>query len=889
MSKLTLMLFGPPRVELDDEPVEINRRKAQALLAYLAVSRQPHSRDALATLFYPDQDQRRARAYLRRDLAVLNAGLDGTWFDADRETVELAAQGDMWLDVARFRRIDAAVQQHHPSGSGLCADCLTQLREAAGLYTDNFLAGFTLRDCPEFDDWQFFQAESLRQDLAGVLERLVAGHNDLKDYAGAIPYARRWVALDPLHEPPQRILIRLYDQAGQPSAAVRLYEEYAALLEAEMGIPPDEETVTLFEAVKAKRMLGPALKLDKVAAGSRAQPSSPNPTAKKQMPAVAPPTRSAAPMPVPGHQLPTQTVPMIGRDSEYQQLLKTVEGTLRGRGQLILIEGEPGIGKSRLAQEVLDQAYSRGMATLWQKCYQSEQSIPYQALIDLATQILTNWPADTFAQIPPTALAELTLLIPELKTHFPDLPDPPGGLSEARQARLFRALQQFMLAPATNGPLALVMDDIQWADQITLQFMIHLARYLADQPVLLICTYRTEEVATTEHLTEAIHALRSEPHTIHTLLTRLSLQSTDQLVESLAGVPHAEALKQWLHRETDGNPFFMMSILQSLQEQDGLLDVSEADWSAGLKKADTNLTLPDALRRSVQDRLRRVPPAARSLLDVVAVYGRRFDFNTLQMISDERTMTLLETIEELLARQMLREEKEDFYDFNHDKIREVVYHDLSRTRCMLLHRQVAEAIESAAPDQVGTLAEHFELGGAWDKAVIYLNKAAERARRLFAMQEALDFYDRAIDLAERHPRAASKDNLLDLHQQRGETRGLIGGHVAEAVADLLLVLDAARTNNDLIRERNVLLRIGQVHRYGDHYQQALDYTREALHVARQSGDDHGIADALYHVGATVWSQGLNEQALPCHQEAVEITERQNFTDLVEVQAFHGLG
>jgi DNA-binding SARP family transcriptional activator len=191
MSKLTLMLFGPPRVELDDEPVEINRRKAQALLAYLAVSRQPHSRDALATLFYPDQDQRRARAYLRRDLAVLNAGLDGTWFDADRETVELAAQGDMWLDIARFRRIDAAVQQHHPSGSGLCADCLTQLREAAGLYTDNFLAGFTLRDCPEFDDWQFFQAESLRQDLAGVLERLVAGHNDLKDYAGAIPYARQ--------------------------------------------------------------------------------------------------------------------------------------------------------------------------------------------------------------------------------------------------------------------------------------------------------------------------------------------------------------------------------------------------------------------------------------------------------------------------------------------------------------------------------------------------------------------------------------------------------------------------------------------------------------------------------------------------------------------------
>jgi DNA-binding SARP family transcriptional activator len=215
MSELKLFFLGPPRVELDGAPVEFQRRKAVALLIYLAVSGQAHARDALATLFWPDQSQSRARAYLRRDLAVLNTSLNGEWLEADRETVELKSGAES--DVAHFRRLLAECQTHGHTPEAVCPACLPLLTQAVSLYTDDFLAGFTLRDSAEFDDWQFFQAESLRQELAQVLERLVRGHSAQGEYGAAIPYARRWVALDALHEPAQQHLMQLYDQSGQPA------------------------------------------------------------------------------------------------------------------------------------------------------------------------------------------------------------------------------------------------------------------------------------------------------------------------------------------------------------------------------------------------------------------------------------------------------------------------------------------------------------------------------------------------------------------------------------------------------------------------------------------------------------------------------------------------
>ncbi len=352
MSALRLFLFGPPRLELEGVPVEIQRRKVLALLSYLAVTGQPHSRDALATLFYPELDQSRARAYLRRDLAVLNTSLASEWLIADRETAEL--KSGYWLDVAHFRQLLAASQSHPHTSQTVCTDCLARLTEAANLYTNDFLAGFSLRDSAQFDDWQFFQAESLRQELAWVLESLAAGLTVQGEYETAIPSARRWVALDPLHEPAQRQLMQLYGQAGQPAAAIRQYEEYVALLEAELGLPPEEETTTLYEAIKARRILQPFLKAKQLA------PAAPAKTEPGLAggPALSP---VAAARTEPKHNLPAQPTSFIGRATELAQIkqLLAVESGCR----LLTLLGPGGIGKTRLALAAAGQslnAYPEG-------------------------------------------------------------------------------------------------------------------------------------------------------------------------------------------------------------------------------------------------------------------------------------------------------------------------------------------------------------------------------------------------------------------------------------------------------------------------------------------------------------------------------------------------
>lgn len=342
MPDLRLYFLGVPRVELAGVPVDLQRRRALALLIYLAVTGQPQSRDALATLFWPDQDQQHARANLRRDLAVLNTRLGGRWLEADRETVELQRDPSIWVDLHHFRHLIAASHSHDHPRNSICPDCLPLLTEAADLYSNDFLAGFTLSDSAEFDEWQFFQSESLRQELAGLLERLVIGLSSQGSYETATPYARRWVALDPLHEPAQQNLIRLYDQAGQPTAGLRQYEEYVRLLDEELGLPPEEETTTLYEAIKAKRALAPFFKTEE-------QRSKRAGKQKAETPAIAAlPSRSNQAAP-PIHNLPLQPTPFIGREKDLAEIRRLLleESACR----LLTLIGPGGIGKTRLAVE----------------------------------------------------------------------------------------------------------------------------------------------------------------------------------------------------------------------------------------------------------------------------------------------------------------------------------------------------------------------------------------------------------------------------------------------------------------------------------------------------------------------------------------------------------
>lgn len=260
MSHLKLLVLGPPRLEREGTPLELETRKALALLIYLAVTGRGHSRDALATLLWPEHDQSRARTYLRRALWMLKSALGEELLLIERQSVGLNPAAELWVDAAHFRQRLAAGELDEQTGHAVDADRLALLAEAVDFYQADFLAGFSLRDAPEFDDWQFFEAEGLRQALAVALERLVQGYIDQANYEPAIPYARRWLSLDPLHEPAHRALMQLYANSDQQAAALHQYEECVRQLDEEFGLPPEMETTTLFEAIKAKRMLGPFLK-----------------------------------------------------------------------------------------------------------------------------------------------------------------------------------------------------------------------------------------------------------------------------------------------------------------------------------------------------------------------------------------------------------------------------------------------------------------------------------------------------------------------------------------------------------------------------------------------------------------------------------------------------
>ncbi len=342
MSELSVYLFGPPRVECDGVVVEIGRRKAVAILAYLAVSGSRQSRNSLAALFWPDYAAEQARAALRRDLAALTTVLPRGVLHTDRETVGLAhppqpvstpnvnhqANTPIWLDVAHFRNRLAVCRSHGHAADEVCPRCVAPLSDAVQLYRADFLAGFSLRDSPDFDEWQREQTEGLGHDLARALERLVRAYCGQGDYALAIPYARRWVALDPLHEPAHRALMQLFDWTDQFAAAMHQYEVCAGVLAAELGVTPSDETTELQQSLKDRHGRHPGT--------STVSPYLP------KLPAF---------LEADTHRDPEEAL-FVAREQELACLDQFLQLALAGQGRMAFVTGEAGSGKTGAASGV---------------------------------------------------------------------------------------------------------------------------------------------------------------------------------------------------------------------------------------------------------------------------------------------------------------------------------------------------------------------------------------------------------------------------------------------------------------------------------------------------------------------------------------------------------
>ena len=804
VSRLRLRLLGSPQVESDGAPVITDTRKATALLAYLAVGAQAHTRDALATLLWPDLGQTRARAALRRTLSALHAACAADWLLAEREQVALARER-VWCDVAEFRALLDACRTHgHPAGQA-CGRCVPLLEQAAALYRDDFLAGFSLRDSVSFDDWQFFQAEGLRRDFAHALERLVECYTRRCEWAQGTATARRWLALDPLHEPAHRQLMLLYAWSGERAAALRQYQICEDILARELDVGPQPETTELFLAIKERR--------------EPPRPPAPEEPAAPTAATTAPPETPAA-APAGG-----RVYPLVGRATELEQARRTYAAARAG-GRLIVLEGEPGIGKTRLAETLAAEARAQGARVLAARAYAGEQSIAYGAIVELLRAGL----AQPGAAVGATAAAllpwraEVARLLPE-QGDAPAADIPPAGDAGA-QARLFEALLRTLLA-LVDGPAPglILLDDFQWADSASLDFLAYLVHRLPQHRLCAVVAWRSDDAPSpfaAGRLRQMIAEAQRRHYAAVIVLQRLSAGDVGALLDAVGTPDTAGALDRAQRRalaarlmaEAEGLPFFVVEYLESLAA-DGHGPAS--DWP-----------IPAGVRDLLRARLGAVDDMGRQLLAAAAVVGRSFDFTTLRTASGRSEEETLDAVEGLLARGLIREVAGETFDFSHTQLRALVYEETSLTRRRLLHRRVAEAIQTQArlhgadtESVAATLAYHFQHAGQAAEAARYHFLAGERAAAVYANRDALEHLLNALALG--YP------GLAALHSRLGDLYTLLGDypHAIESYDRAAALLPPAEV-------ADVAQRAGRAHHRLGRWEQAAQHFHTALELLPQN-------------------------------------------------------
>lgn len=865
MSVLSLFLFGPPRIEIDGTAISFDTRKAVALVAYLAITQQQHSRDSLAALLWPENDQSHARAALRRTLSPLNKALKGQWLDIGRETIGLHFHADLQIDVHIFCRLLAECRTHGHLANEICTACEQPLIAAVSLYQNDFLAGFSLRDSPEFDDWQLSQSDTLRREFANALESLTRYYSAAHHFDTALLYARRWLTLDRLHEPAHRQLMLLYGWAGQRTAALQQYRECVQVLEQELGVSPLEATTRLYQLMKENQLppfppplSEPVFAIEKQMEASVATPDTDNVT-----------LHSTLEKPVIGGY------PLVGRAEEWAVLREAYHAS-KDDGRVIILEGDAGIGKTRLADELLTYARSSGANVISARCYEGESHLAYAPIVAaLRAAIAQQDETQRLDTIPASWLSEAARLLPELATLRPELPPPPALDNPGTQTRFFEGIRQlFLVLSAGNSPGILSFDDLHWIDGASLEWLSYVLRRLHEQPLCLLFAWRGKQSARGTPLHPLfVEAQRSGKATLLSL-SRLSQPSVRELVQSIVTAHTPDRFVDRLYAETEGIPFFLIEYLTAIEK--GVLNTEQVDWS-----------LTGGIRGLLSSRLSAVDEIGWQLLNTAAVIGRSFDFDTLREASgrsDDETVTALE---DLIAQGLVGEvprhagEHNLTYDFSHEKLRSFVYEETSLARRRLLHRRVAEALASHthghrdAGPLAGQIAHHYHLAGNDAAAADYFKLAGEYTRSLYANVEALAHLQLALALG--HPAmAALHEAVGDLYTLLGEYNDALNSY--ETAAALCSADALARVEHKL----------GAVYMRRGDWVLAESHLEAALKMA--VGQDQSSQQASIYAdwSLTAHRQGHVQQARELAQRALRLAEASDDTP-ARAQAHNMLG
>lgn len=800
MGRLVITLLGPLQFRTDAGPIAPLPKKSAALLAYLARRPgQPHEREKLATLLWTEAGEASAREGLRHALLALRRALPPDAIVASGATLALATMAAA-VDLAAFE-------------AALDADTPASLETALSLYGGEFLDGFELRE-PEFAGWLRYERAQISRRAVDAGRRLLARRDDAGEPEQAIAAADLLLTLDATQEDVHRSLMRLYLRLGRRAAALRQYQACVAALSHELDIDPEPETRKLYE-----EMLRPA--------GPRDVPR--------------PRHRSAAPAMAPvGSAMPASGPPIVGRAATLERLRAAIDAAERGRGRVVAIEGEAGIGKSRLVAETAAEISRRGGRVMTGYAYESEQILPFAVWADAIRRSGVTDDGDMIGALPPAWGAELARLFPELAipgTSLPPADDP---------RRLFEALEQLFRRLAER-PLVVLLEDLHWADEMSIRLLSFLARRLEGVPIAFLVTARPEELPDTLALDRALAELERAGCVERVPLAPLSSADTADLVRSLAragrDAPNLAGIHRHIWALSEGNPFVVVETMRALEE-------------GGLPGSADAPRLPARVREIIAGRLGRLGVPARRLAEIAAVIGRDADFTLLARAAGIGYGEAAASLEELVRRRVLHLVGERF-DFTHDRLRRVAYDGILLPRQRILHRQVADAIGAHHAGDLGAhhtaLAQHYRHAEIWDKAVAHFAAAAAQAAARSSHVDAAACYETALALLERLPRgpditALAIDLRLDLHNVSipiaGFERLLARLHEAEALAEAA---------GDGRRQARVECSLAEFLWTAGHHAEAVDSGNRA--VAAAAGELAIEAQAKFFLGAAQYSLG----------------------------------
>src|SRR5580765_5419150 len=806
MPSLRVILLGGFDARLvSGARVSLPTKKAQALLAYLGIRPgQSHPRDKLAALLWGEKSDEQARGGLRHALVVLRRALA----DADPPPLRIEGQtlalnsDEVEVDVVTFER---RVAEGTPEA----------LERAAELYRGDLLLGFTVNE-PLFEEWLVAERERLREMALAALARLLAQQSQAVGTERAIQTAVRLLGLDPLQEGVHRALMRLYLRQGRRGAALKQYQVCVGVLQRELGTEPEAETRQLYQELL--RRPAEMVKAPDARADHRAR-SAPKP-------ALASP------------DLPAAETPLFGRHVELGRLRGLLGEAIGGHGHVATVVGEAGIGKTRLISALVADALAQGCRVLIGHCHASDSILPFGPWGAACRSGEVSADEEILGALHPARRADLTRLLPEAgRAGLPAASD--GALP------LFESVAELIEQVAARQPLVVVLEDLHWADEMSLRLLAFVSRRIPAWTALLVGTAREDELAHASMARRTVEELSHASEAVPAALSPLSRSDTALLVRALGRVGSDDRTVAQVEAQiwamSEGNPFVAVEAMRALDQ---------ASLSDGARDEGAAVSLPASVRDVVVRRLDRLGARSQQVAAVAAVIGRRFDFTLLHSTSGMEERDAAEAVDEMVRHHVLQAVG-NHLDFTHDRVRDVAYGRLLPPRRRLLHRAVAEALETAgsgpghatgAPprdrdgEQIEQLAHHALRGELWEKAVDYLRQAGTKAAARSALHDARVCFVQAVDALELLPE--SRTNLEQAFEIRLELRPVLIqlGEYRQALARLREAEALAERLNDDHRRGRVGAFMTNIHSRLDEPDEALVSGRRALEIAGRLGD-----------------------------------------------------